>query len=213
MICASRTDGSVTAGGNTLIVRNRMLTFLSLFAFSPSDISPGNWERPISGHRSVLNFRPRCPWGCREVSEPLPDSWLPDKLKNLLVWPGWFFFLFCFFLLDRFCVWSAIVYLSWLILIDISIVHFKSERYSPVAGVAGWRHESASAACASGEKQQKCWSRWSTACVFYRFPSSDAAKQRLPITVSLLSPPFPQFWSSWEACLQFQSTGVFVRYK
>lgn len=65
-----------------------MLTFLSLFAFSPSDISPGNWECPISGHWSVLNFRHQCPWGCREVSEPLLDSWLLDKLENFLVWPG-----------------------------------------------------------------------------------------------------------------------------
>lgn len=42
MICTSRIDGFVTAGGNTLIVRNRMLTYFSLFTFSSSDISPGH---------------------------------------------------------------------------------------------------------------------------------------------------------------------------
>lgn len=207
MICASRTDGSVTAGGNTLIVRNLMLTFLSLFAFSPSDISPGNWERPISGHRSVLNLRPRCPWGCREVSEPLPDSWLPDKLKNLLVWPGWGFFLFCFFLLDRFCVWSAIVYLSsrlctsnqngilrlLVLLVDVTSPHLRLAQ-------AGKNSKSAEADeaphvsfIASPHQMQ---------------PNKDSQSQ-----FHYYRPRFLSFWSSWEACLQFQSTGVFVRYK
>lgn len=35
-ICVSGTDGSVTTGGNTWIVRYGVLTFVSLFAFSPS---------------------------------------------------------------------------------------------------------------------------------------------------------------------------------
>lgn len=37
-----RTDGSVTAGGNTLIMWNLVFTYLHPFTFRPFDISSGN---------------------------------------------------------------------------------------------------------------------------------------------------------------------------
>lgn len=49
MIPVSRTDGSVTAGGNTLIVRSVVFTFLRLFTLRSFDISSGGGSVPFQG--------------------------------------------------------------------------------------------------------------------------------------------------------------------
>lgn len=88
MIYMSTTDGSVAAGGNTLIMQNCVLTFLSLFTFSSSDISPGDWERPIS----VTDLFWTLGLGVLGVAEksvnPCPDS--ATNSKTFLCGPGCF---------------------------------------------------------------------------------------------------------------------------
>lgn len=65
----TRTDGSVTAGGNTLIMRNPVFTLLHPFTFRPFDISSGNGSVPFQGLICFELGDLLCPLSYKEVSQ------------------------------------------------------------------------------------------------------------------------------------------------
>lgn len=60
-----RTDGSVTAGGNTLIIWNLVFTLLHTLTFTPFDISSGKRGVTFQELRSVLS----CVTCCKSLSQ------------------------------------------------------------------------------------------------------------------------------------------------
>lgn len=94
MICMSRTDGSVTAGGNTLIMWTFVFTFLRLFTFRSFDISSGNGSVPFQDSDLFWAVWPAVDLSVLRVAEKSVNPLTPcDNHWTFLCGLGWVFFI------------------------------------------------------------------------------------------------------------------------